>query len=74
MCYMLCLEEYWLLHFTGNYLDFNNHTHLLKDCDNALRDCYVDQLLALGELHLLENPSTIVNELFSLKPMICFLK
>ena len=50
MCYMLCLEEYWLLHFTGNYLDFNNHTHLLKDCDNALRDCYGDQPLKFGNL------------------------
>ena len=50
MCYILCLEEYWLLHFTGNYLDFDNHTHLLKDCDNALRDCYVDQPLKFGNL------------------------
>ena len=29
ICYILYLEEYWLLHFIGNYLDFNNHTHLL---------------------------------------------
>ena len=69
MCYMLCLEEYWLLHFTGNYLDFNNHTHLLKDCDNALRDCYVDQLLAFGNPTYWRTPLTIVKGLSLLNPM-----
>lgn len=27
--------EYWLPHFTGNYLDVNNRTHLLINCKKA---------------------------------------
>ena len=30
-------DEYWLFHFTGNYLDFDNHMHLLTDFDKATK-------------------------------------
>lgn len=53
-------EEYWLTYFfTGNYLDFISHTHLLIEYDKASKDCYVDQdilhlgTLIIGELHQL---------------------
>ena len=30
-------DEHWLFHFTGNYLDFDNHMHLLTDFDKATK-------------------------------------
>lgn len=48
-------NEYWLPHFAGNYLDFNNHNHLLTDCEKTIQGLLCGQTSHIWEPCLLEN-------------------
>ena len=47
--------EQWLPHFTGNYLDVNNHTHLLIDCNKATEGLLCGPTFHIWDPCLLEN-------------------